>query len=157
MGDMSTSALERSVVPLQIRPNASAAVRPTDPTKQRFQVGERNVDKRDAAATEAEQSQSSAFTVDPDDIDTSPPQESLRTNRGGSGLLGAFTNFLAKIFTQADSGAEAAASNRLNGIGAYGRANAQSPNANPFSGYGNDVQAPGLPRLASGRVLDLTI
>jgi len=157
VGDMSTSALERSVAPLQIRPNASAAVRPADPTKDRFQVGERNVGKRDTANVEAEQPQNTAFSVDADDTNTSVPQVTQRTNRGGSGLLGAFTNFLAKIFTQGDTGADSAVSTRLNGIGAYGRANAQTPAANPFSGYGNDVQAPGLPRLASGRVLDLSI
>lgn len=155
MGDMTTSALDPRVAPLQIRPNASAAVRPADPTKERFQVGERNVDKRDTATVEGEQPQ--AFAIDADNTDTALAPITQRTNRGGRGLLGAFTSFLAKMFTQGDAVADSAASTRLNGIGAYGRANAQSPSANPFSGSTSDVQSPGFPRLASGRVLDLTI
>jgi len=155
LGDMTASALDPRVAPLQIRPNASAAVRAADPTKERFQVGERNVGKRDAASVEAEQPQS--FAIDADDTNTALPPVTQRTNRGGRGLLGAFTSFLAKMFTQSDSGSESSASTRLNGIGAYDRATAQAPSTNAFSGYTSDVQSPGFPRLASGRVLDLTI
>jgi hypothetical protein len=154
LGDLTTSSLDPRTAPLQIRPAASAAVRAADPSKERFEVGEKKVANQDSVADE---DQTQHFTVDADesgDFSSAPIQS--RSARGGRGLLGAFTNFLAKIFTQADGAADSAASTRLNGIGAYGRATSQT-NANPLSGFASDVQAPGLPRLASGRILDLTI
>lgn len=153
MGDMSTSPLDPRNAALQIRPTASAALRPTDPTKERFQVGDNKVANQDAGAVE---DQASQFSVDADEsggLGTEAVRQ--KSARGGRGLLGAFTNFLAKIFTQADGGADSAASTRLNGIGAYGRANAQQPQMAQLSQSLDNVQNPGLPRLASGRVLDL--
>ena len=152
MGDITTSGLDPRTAPLRIRPAATDAVRAADPTKERFQVGERKVANSDAGTVE--QDQLPSFTVDADEsgVFVSPAR-----GRAGRGLLGAFTSFLAKMFTQGDNGADTAASTRLTGIGAYGQANTQQRQAAPLSGFAADIQAPGLPRLASGRVLDLSV
>lgn len=154
MGDLTTSSLDPRAAPLQIRPAASAAVRATDPSKERFQVGDKKVAHQDAAAVE---DQTERFTIDSAESgDFSSADIESRSARGGRGLLGAFTNFLAKIFTQNDGAADSAASTRLTGIGAYGQANSQQ-NTNLLTGFSGDIQAPGLPRLASGRILDLSV
>ena len=151
MGDITASALDPRAAPLQIRPTATDAVRAADPTKEHFQVGDRKAANPDAGAVEQDQTQT--FTVDADE---SGAFIAPARGRGGRGLLGAFTSFLAKMFTQGDSVADSVASTRLTGIGAYGQANAQQRQATPFSGLAAEIQAPGLPRLASGRVRDLT-
>lgn len=152
MGDLTTSPLDPRNAALQIRPTASAALRPADPTRERFQVGDNKVASQDAEAVE---DRSGPFAVDADGTgDLGAEAVRQKSARGGRGLLGAFTNFLAKIFTQADGAADSAASVRLNGIGAYGRANAQQPQSTATQTMDN-VQNPGFPRLASGRVLDL--
>lgn len=154
MGDLTTSSLDPRAAPLQIRPTASAAVRATDPSKERFQVGDNKVARRDVATVE---DQTEHFTVESVESGVfSSADVQSRSTRGGHGLLGAFTNFLAKIFSQSDGAADNSASTRLSGIGAYGRTTSQQ-NANLLTGLSNDIQAPGLPRLASGRVLDLTV
>lgn len=152
MGDLTTSPLDPRNAALQIRPTATAALRPTDPTRERFEVGDNKVANQDAEAVE---DRGGPFGVDADETG-GLGAEAVRQKsaRGGRGLLGAFTNFLAKIFTQADGAADSAASVRLNGIGAYGRANAQQPQSMTAQAMDN-VQNPGFPRLASGRVLDL--
>lgn len=152
MGDLTTSPLDPRNAALQIRPTATAALRPTDPTKERFQVGDNKVANQDTGTVE---DQTGQFSVDADET-SGLGAEAVRQKsaRGGRGLLGAFTNFLAKIFTQADGATDSAASARLNGIGAYGRANAQHPQSMTTQAMDN-VQNPGFPRLASGRVLDL--
>lgn len=156
MGDITSTALDPRAQPLAIRPAATAAVRAADPTKERFQVGERKVDKQESGAVEQDQSQ--AFTVESDESGVfQNTAVTGRTGRGGRGLLGAFTSFLAKMFTQSDAAGATGTAERMNGIGAYGRANSQQQNANPLGGLIADVQAPGLPRLASGRVLDLSV
>ncbi|CDK99057.1 protein of unknown function [Magnetospirillum gryphiswaldense MSR-1 v2] len=152
MGDLTTSPLDPRNAALQIRPTASAALRPADPTRERFQVGDNKVANQDSEAVEDRGGQ---FAIDADETGGLGAQAvRQKSARGGHGLLGAFTNFLAKIFTQADGTADSAASVRLNGIGAYGRANAQQPQSAATQAMDN-VQNPGFPRLASGRVLDL--
>lgn len=152
MSDISASALDPRAAPLAIRPAASDAVRAADPTKERFQVGERKVGKRDAEPAASDLVQ--AFAVDADE--TAAFAAPAR-GRGGRGLLGAFTSFLAKMFTQGETQTDSVASTRLAGIGAYGQANATAPQPAALTGFAAEIQAPGLPRLASGRVLDLTI
>lgn len=157
MGDMTTSTVDpRSAVPL-IRPNATVAVRASDPTKERFEVGDNKVDNQQESSAVDDEAGQFAVAVDEDANNAAyaSAQTSGRSARGGRGLLEAFTNFLAKIFTQDDS-SSSAASTRLVGIDAYGRTNAQTA-TETLSGYGNDVQSPGFPRLASGRILDLSV
>lgn len=154
MGELSTSSLDSRTAPLQVRPNASAALRASDPVKERLLVGEDGVPRRqDGMAVD---DQAAAFNVDADEsagVYGGQQQASSAASAGGRGLLGAFTNFLSKIFGQGDG--NGAASTRLAGMDAYGRATAQQ--ATTLSGLSAELQTPGLPRLASGRVLDLTV
>lgn len=154
MGDITTNAADPRVATVPIRPTASAALRASDPAKERLEVGEKRIANGNATSTDERVSQ---FTLDGDESSVfSVDQANERSARGGRGLLGALTNFLAKMFTQADQGGESAASSRLNGLGAYAQANGQQA-ANMTSGSNAEIQSPGFPRLASGRLLDLSV
>jgi hypothetical protein len=138
------------------RPDGLAAtipVRPIDPTRQRFQV-EDQVSADDASA----QAKNQADAADGDAASQGGAGRRAAAGWGGngSGLLGAFTSFLARMFSQAQDAAETSATSPASmraGIQAYGRV------ATPESGFqpGAEVLAPGFPRLSSGRAVDLSV
>lgn len=123
-------------------------VRPIDPTRQRFQV---------KSEVEAQQAKDQSAAVQTDQADeqfaTSTDQASSGGSRGGFGLLGAFTSFLARMFAQPETEA-AAATSMQTGIQAYSRSAGSVP-VNENGGI--EVMSPSYPRLASGRAIDLTV
>lgn len=165
---------------------AAIPVRPIDPTRQRFQVQDQVAgDKESARSGSQSQSQFQAETS-ADNSNAAGTATSQQSGFGrGFGLLGALTAFLTRIFSsQTDSGgtdatdqknagtqaatqAEAATSSQAgasktvaasvitSGISAYSRtASMVAPNN---GAEGMDVLSPSLPRLASGRAIDLII
>jgi hypothetical protein len=114
------------------------------------------VRRRLPGAEEAAQSRAQVFAPDYDGADdfTASAQEERRGGaRGGFGsLLGAFTSFIATLFAQADT--EAAAQPTASAqaaTAAYGRGSILPA----VAAY--EVLPPSLPRLSSGRALDLTV
>lgn len=136
-----TARAERLVV--------SIPVRAIDPARQRFQV-----DERPAADTVPAGRRAEADSVD---ADGSPPQGRAAGGwgRGGFGLVGAFTSFLTRMFSQAEGdGAVASAATTLRaGTQAYARAAGTVAANYP----GVEVLSPSLPRLSSGRAIDLSV
>lgn len=113
-------------------------VRPADAVRPRFAVSDGDkAAKAGAAAT--------ADTAD------NPASEPLAAGTPRSGLLGALTNFLARVFAQ-EGGADAATAPAASGLRAYARAA-----ATPAEPAGVEIASPGFPRLSSGRALDLTV
>lgn len=130
----------------------SIPVRAIDPTRQRFQVDDQKAADQTAADSRAE--------ADAAEADGQSPSSSrggkASTGWGGSGLLGAFTSFLARMFAQPETTVESSpgASSAQAGAQAYARA----AGAMPYGNYnGPEVLSPSLPRLSSGRALDLTV
>ena len=154
MGGITTNAVDPRTAPYPIRPTATAALRPTDPTKERLEVGDEQAAGSNAAGVDQN---AASFTLDSDETSAfSVTQTDERSARGGRGLIGALTNFLAKIFTQSDQSSDTSASTRLAGVGAYTQSNNQQSAALTGS-LGAEVQSPGFPKLASGRILDLSV
>lgn len=128
----------------------SIPVRAIDPTRQRFQVGDQN-----AADQTAADSRTEAETTDADGQSASSYAGGGKASTGwGSGLLGAFTSFLTRMFAQPESGVPASASTAQAGAQAYAR----TASSVPLGNYnGPEVLSPNFPRLSSGRALDLTV
>lgn len=129
---------------------ATLPVRAIDPTRQRFQVGDQ-VAGEDASA----QAQSQAEAADSDGASSGSARQQAATGwgSGGYGLLGAFTSFLTRMFSQGQGEQVAGAPAMQSGIRAYNRfaAGAES------GGGGAEVLPPGFPRLSSGRAVDLSV
>lgn len=129
----------------------SIPVRAIDPTRKRFEVedqtaaGQAPVKPRpDSEQSEGESSAGGA-------------QAGLTGGwgRSGSGLLGALTSFLTRMFAQAsESTASAAATSPQAGVAAYARA---AIGAEAQQSGAAEVLSPSYPRLASGRAIDLTV
>lgn len=121
-------------------------VRPTDPTRPRFQV-------RDQVAADQTGGQV-ADELPPDDQSSGSGGQgaAARGARGGVGLLGAVTSFLARMFAQSDTDAPSAP--MRTGAQAYARASSAAAVA-AFDTV--DIVSPSFPRLSSGRALDLTV
>lgn len=128
----------------------SIPVRAIDPTRQRFQVGDQKVADQTAADARAE-----ADSTDADGQSGSAYAGGGKASTGwGSGLLGAFTSFLTRMFAQPENSVSASASTAQAGAQAYARAAASVPLGNY---NGPEVLSPNFPRLSSGRALDLTV
>lgn len=130
---------------------ATIPVRAIDPTRQRFQVRDQ-VDADHAPV----QSRPQADAADADGASSNRAEDQAAAGgqgRGGFGLLGAFTSFLARMFAQPEAGQGAAVSAR-DGIQAYARA-AGTAIAGDFGA--TEILSPSFPRLSSGRAVDLTV
>ncbi|WP_173980835.1 hypothetical protein [Magnetospirillum sp. UT-4] len=152
MGDLLSAPVEVRAAGAQARAAAAVVavpVRPIDPARPRFEVEDGGQAARKAPAKpEAE-----SFR---DQIQPGRPFPDMPVSgRRGPGLVGAFTAFVAKLFTQDTASAGLEASAVLNGARAYGRA--ARPTAQPDTQPGMDILSPSFPRLASGRILDLTV
>ncbi|MBX9634234.1 MAG: hypothetical protein K2X44_04560 [Magnetospirillum sp.] len=125
-------------------------VRAIDPARQRFQV-------RDEVEAQQARDQSAATAAQSEDQSpvSATGDETSRGSRGGFGLLGAFTSFLARMFAQPEGEAMAAApvASMKDGIQAYAR----SAGPLPANENGIEVMSPSFSRLASGRAVDLTV
>lgn len=128
---------------------ATLPVRAIDPTRQRFQVDDQ-VAGDDASA----QAQSQAEATDSDGASSGSARQQAATGwgNGGYGLLGAFTSFLTRMFSQSQGEQVAGATAMQSGIRAYNRFGAGAE-----SGDGAEVLPPGFPRLSSGRAVDLSV
>lgn len=125
----------------------SIPVRAIDPARQRFQV-------RDQVAAGEAPVQS---RIESDADGESPAQSAGRQGggaRGGFGLLGAFTSFLARMFAQPESGSASTVA-----VATGAQAYARTANATAMTGdFGAaEVLSPSFPRLSSGRAVDLTV
>lgn len=130
---------------------ASIPVRPIDPTRRRFQVEDQAAAKKAAAETRPDAESADADGAAPQGAEG---RAASGWGRGGFGLVGAVTSFLARLFSQGEDGAAPpAAASVQAGAQAYARA-AGAPLA--YDG-GAEVLMPSLPRLSSGRALDLTV
>lgn len=122
-------------------------VRPADPVRQRFPL-------EDESKTRARQTQDGQSPL----ADDGAGERSKGFTGGlGSGLLGAFTSFLARFMGQAETGGQSTVPSAITqgtGIDAYARANDLVGNDQD---QGPDLLTPGLPRLSSGRALDLSV
>ena len=128
----------------------SIPVRAIDPTRQRFEV-------EDQAAAGQAPARPREESEEADGQSASGGSRAPLTGggrRGGSGLLGAFTSFLTRVFAQATEGTAATASAQA-GIQAYARAAAGS--AGPQQNGGVEILTPAYQRLSSGRAIDLTV
>lgn len=129
-------------------------VRPIDPVRQRFEV-----EDRDAAKQAAVDSQSDAeAVVSQSEKAGQSDQSNVSTGSGwaGSGLLGAFTSFLARLF--ADSGSADAATSTEGTARAGAQAYARTASSVEVGNYRDvDVMSPVFPRLSSGRAVDLSV
>lgn len=128
---------------------ATIPVRPADPVRQRFQVA-------DQTAADQADAQSQSAATDPDQQSAAGKSAGGSLFGSGSGLLGAFTSFLARFFGQGEAetaGAGTSATALRTGAEAYGRAASIAVNDNP----GIEVLSPSFPRLSSGRTLDLSV
>lgn len=129
---------------------ASIPVRPTDPIRPRFQV------KDEVAADQAED-QPRTISAEGNEQAAAESSGSRQSAAGfGSGLLGAFTSFLARFFGQGEAETTTIASSSTamqNGVAAYGRAAASGLEGAATA----EVLSPSFPRLASGRALDLSV
>jgi len=128
-------------------PEAVSPPRPAGAVRPRFDVAGQGA-SADAAVR---------ATPRPPDADGRPDDLSSagaagRRSRGG--LIGALTSFVAKVLGQGGDGDAATPSAMLAGMRAYARAAGQ-PQSPPTETM--DVLSPSLPRLSSGRVLDLSV
>lgn len=131
---------------------ASIPVRPTDPIRPRFQV------KDEVAADQAEDPPRTISAEGDEQAAAESSGSSRQSAAGfGSGLLGAFTSFLARFFGQGEAETTTSASSSStamqNGVAAYGRAAASGLDG----AASTEVLSPSFPRLASGRALDLSV
>lgn len=129
----------------------SIPVRAIDPARQRFQV-----DERPAAETAPADSRAEAESSDADGSPQAQGRAAGGWGRGGFGLVGAFTSFLARVFSQGEGDDAPAASSPTAlqaGVQAYARAAGTVAANYP----GVEVLSPSLPRLSSGRALDLSV
>lgn len=124
-------------------------VRAIDPTRQRFQVGEQ------VAEDPSVQSRAAADGTDADGAASERAEggQSDGRSRGGFGLIGAFTSFLARMFAQSDTEPAALTSAKA-GVQAYARV-AKATSSGDFGAP--EVLSPSFPRLSSGRAVDLVI
>lgn len=128
----------------------SIPVRAIDPTRQRFQV-----DERDAADQAVADSRAEADSTGADGRSPSSAAEGGKAGTGwGGNLLGAFTSFLTRMFAQPEAEASPLASTAQAGALAYARTAASIP-ADLHGGP--ELLSPNFPRLSSGRALDLTV
>lgn len=122
-------------------------VRAIDPVRPRFS----EVDGGKAAET-AEAASPSVEAETRAEASERTAADGAQTARG-PGLLGALTNFLARVFGQSGEADSVAPSAVLSGLRAY------APGAAAMAGdpAGVEISSPGFPRLSSGRALDLTV
>lgn len=128
-------------------------VRPIDPVRQRFEV-----EDRDAAKQAPVDSQGDAEAVASRSEAGQPDQSNVSTGSGwaGSGLLGAFTSFLARLFADSGSADTATSTEKMARAGA--QAYAQTASSVEIGNYRDaDVMSPAFPRLSSGRAVDLSV
>lgn len=132
---------------------ATIPVRPVDPTRRRFEV-----DDQTAATQTPVDSRAETDGADADGAASGSAggeATSTGSGRGGFGLLGAFTSFLARLFAQSDSGdSTVAAGAAQSGAQAYARA-AGTTDVGNYSDM--ELVSPSFPRLSSGRAVDLSV
>lgn len=146
MNEVTGSVVEARAAGAYARSEALASsVRATDPVRPRFAIG-------GAAPKPGRASPLGEAASDPAAPAITVEGE-FGASRSGPGLLGALTNFLARVFAQAPETATGQASSRLAGLRAY----AQSGVAALSGETAVEVMTPSLPRLSSGRTLDLSV
>ncbi len=126
-------------------------VRPIDPTRQRFQVAERDAAEQTAAR------KARADDTDADESRSGAGQGPVTGGwgRGGFGLVGAFTSFLARMFAQPEAEqADSASSAQADGVRAYAQTAGAVMTGDSMAG---EILSPSFPRLSSGRAVDLTV
>jgi hypothetical protein len=141
----------------------SGPVRAIDPTRPRFPAvdGKAAKPEDDGNAVKTQDGGNTArvgeaaarFTQSDNGAAAPPTDDGSQQGARGPGLLGALTNFLARVFGQSGDGDNAAPSSVLSGLRTYAR-NAAVMTTEPT---GVEVSSPGFPRLSSGRALDLTV
>ncbi|MCR6633118.1 MAG: hypothetical protein NVV74_25465 [Magnetospirillum sp.] len=135
---------------------ATLPVRAIDPTRPRFQMGDEVAGDEKAAKARPQGEAADATDADgtAGSFDRTQERPATGWGRTGFGLLGAFTSFLARVFSQSDAGQVTAGASLRSGLQAYARAAGTS--AADETG-GAEILPPSFPRLASGRRVDLTV
>lgn len=125
--------------------SSAVPIRSVDPARPRFAV----VDGGNAAKAQG-RPQATGLPTD----SASDAQQAPAPAERGPGLLGALTGFLVRAFSPASEVEASQASSLLNGLRAYARA-ALGQGGSQQAGV--EVISPSLPRLSSGRSLDLSV
>lgn len=117
--------------------------RPVEPVRPEFRVPEGDGAAKTGKAWVAESA------------DRAAPEAGARPRgESGPGLLGALTNFLARAFGQPTEAEGLQASSRLAGLRTYARF---AVGKGGTEQAGVELMSPSLPRLSSGRALDLSV
>lgn len=132
----------------------SIPVRAIDPSRKRFEVEERPSSEQAPVRARAKSDSSAGQTAA-----STREGAGIGWRRDGLGLVGAFTAFLTRVFSQSESddesGAVTATASARAGTQAYSRAVAGTV-VNDFDDT-SEILTAFFPRLASGRAVDLTV